>query len=538
MSQPATPFRLRSLCGPAVVASLLIGAISQPALARTRMSASPADTLVAAIYFDGKTLDPGREFENLGNAADHAMYDTLVTFAKGDITKPVPDLAASWKITGHGKVYTFTLRSGVKFSSGNTLTSADVVFSLLRVQFLQGNPSFLMANVDGVNAPTPSTVQISLKQADAATLALLANPSLSIVDSKMVMANGGSGSAGADKNDKAEAYLNSHSAGTGPYMLASFSPGTSVSLTANPNYWSAQPKVKKLLLLNQQAPTEKLTLEKGDTDIGLNLASNQLSGLKSNSKLTVSSLLSPDIFFLLLNASPTISAITANNDVRQAIRYALDYKGIATLAGPGSVQAPGIIPQGFLGALPLRQAPSQDLAKAKALLKKAGYANGFTLPFEYISDITIAGQDFNLFAQKIQSDLAAVGIKLQLGPKPVAVSLPNYRAGKETSAIWEWGPDYFDPSDYLLFLPGVKVGLRAGWKAGSDPTLEHMGVLASSTLDNAKRGALYQQIQIRLNQVGPFIPLFQPAQVVATQKSVTGFRFNPIWQTDFNLIGK
>ena len=538
MSQSSTPFRLRSLCGTLTVATLIAGAVAQPTLARTRTAASPADTLVAAIYFDGKTLDPARQYENLGNAADHAMYDTLVTFAKGDITKAVPDLAANWKISADGKTYTFTLRGGVKFSSGNPLTGADVVFSLMRVANVQGNPSFVLANVASVTAPSASVVSLTLKQPDAATLPLLANPSLSIVDSKTVMANGGSAAATADKTDKAESYLNAHSAGTGPYMLTGFSPGTSVSMAANPNYWGAQPKMKKILLLNQQAPTEKLTLDKGDTDIGLNLAANQLAALKSNSRLTVSSLLSPDVFFLLLNADPTTSAITANGDVRQAIRYALDYKGISTLAGPGSVQTPGVIPQGFLGALSPSMAPSQDVAKAKALLKKAGYANGFTIPFEYISDITIAGQDFNLFAQKIQSDLAAVNITLKLTPKPVAVALPNYRAGKETSALWEWGPDYYDPSDYLLFLPGVKVGLRAGWKAGADPVLERLGKQAAAAVDNAKRGAIYQQIQIRLNAVGPFIPLFQPAQVVATQRAVAGFHFNPIWQADFNLISK
>jgi len=236
--------------------------------------------------------------------------------------------------------------------------------------------------------------------------------------------------------------------------------------------------------------------------------------------------------------SPTVGGPVANNNVRQAIRYALDYAGIAQLAGQGSVQPAGIVPVQFLGALPLNAAPKQNVIKAKALLAKAGFANGFTANLEYPSDITVNGQDFGLFAQKIQSDLSAVGINAKLAPKPVAVALPSYRAGKEQIGLWEWGPDYPDPSDYLNFLPGQLVGLRANWQAGADAQLAQWMAQAPRASDNATRIAIYQNIQNRLNAIGPFIPLFQPAQIVATQKTVTGFHFNAIWQADFNLIGK
>lgn len=509
------------------------------ALAGSRVAASPSNTLVAAMYFDGKSLDPGRQFENMGNAADHAMYDTLVTFANGSLTKAVPDLATSWTVSGGGRVYTFTLRKGVRFASGNPLTAADVVFSLQRVANLKGNPSFLLDNVASVSAPSASTVRLVLKQADPAILYILPNPSLSIIDSTVVKAHGGTDAANADKTDKAEPYLDAHSAGSGPYMLTSYSPGNSIAMTANSHYWGAAPRVQKLLLLNQQAPTEKLTLEKGDTDIGLNLDPMQTSSLQKNAQLTTYHLSSPNVFFLLLNMSPAINPATANNDVRLAVRYALDYRGIASLAGPGSIRPAGIVPVQFLGALPLGSSPyTQDVAKAKALLAKGGYPHGFSTTLEYPSDITVNGEDFGLFAQKVQSDLAAVGINAKLAPKPVAVALPSYRAGKEPIGLWEWGPDYPDPSDYLNFLPGQLVGLRANWKAGADAQLAALMHQAQTTLDNTARAAIYRTIQQRMNEIGPFIPLFQPAQIVATQHSLSGFHFNAIWQADFNQIAK
>lgn len=518
------------------LAVLLFGA--RTASAVSHLGKSPADTLVVAMFFDGKSLDPGRQFENMGNAADHAMYDTLVTFVNGNLTKPVPDLATSWKVSNGGSVYTFTLRHGARFASGNPVTAADVVWSLQREINLKGNPSFLLANVASLSAPNSSTVRLVLKHPDPAILFILPNPSLSILDSKVVKAHGGSAAANADKADKAESYLNAHSAGSGPYMLTSFSPGQSIAMTTNPNYWGAVPKVKKLLILNQQAPTEKLTLEKGDTDIGVNLSANQVPALKKDTQLTTYGLSSPNVFFLILNMDPAMFKPTANNDVRQAIRYALDYKGLVTLAGSGAVQSPGVIPVQFLGGLPSGDNVQQNVAKAKALLAKAGYANGFNVSMEYPSDITIAGIDFNLFAQKISSDLAAVGITVKLLPKPIAVSLPDYRGGKEQIGFWEWGPDYPDPEDYLAFLPGQLVGLRSNWKAGADAQLAQWMQQAATTLDNAQRAATYQRIQRRLNQVGPFVTMFQPAQIVATQNSMHGFHYNYVWQSDFNVVSK
>jgi peptide/nickel transport system substrate-binding protein len=367
----------------------------------------------------------------MGNAADHAMYDTLVTFANGNLTKVMPDLATSWKLSGGGKVYTFTLRQGVHFASGNVATATDVAWSLTRQINLKSPASFLLSNVTAVTAPSPSTVRISLGHPDPGLLFILPNPALSILDSKTVMAHGGNDGANAAKSDKAEPYLNTHSAGSGPYMLTSYSPGNSIAMTTNPKYWGAAPKVKNLLILNQQAPTEKLTLQKGDTDIGVNLAADQVPGLKKISSLTTYSLASPNVFFLILNMNPSYFKPTANVDVRQAIRYALDYKGIVTLAGQGAEQSPGVVPLQFLGGLSPSDAVQQNVTKAKSLLAQAGYPHGFTVTMEYPSDITIVGIDFNLFAQKLQSDLGAIGITVKLVPRPIAVSLVDYRAGKE-----------------------------------------------------------------------------------------------------------
>ena len=205
------------------------------------------------------------------------------------------------------------------------------------------------------------------------------------------------------------------------------------------------------------------------------------------------------------------------------------------VAGTGSVQAPGIIPTLFLGALPAEDAPKTDVAEAKEALTASGY-DGEEIELEYPSDITKNGVDFGVLAQRVQAQLKDVGINVKLAPAPVATSLPNYRDGKEQMGFWLWGADYPDPSDYLVFLPGETVGLRAGWAEGSAPELTEVGDQARTTVDPTERGELYQEIQRQLNEIGPFQQLFQSAQVSVVNKSVSDFVYNAIWTVDFAAL--
>ena len=116
-------------------------------------------------------------------------------------------------------------------------------------------------------------------------------------------------------------------------------------------------------------------------------------------------------------------------------------------------------------------------------------------------------------------------------------ALEGYRAGTEQMGLWSWGPDYPDPSDYLVFTPGQLVGLRAGWPAGADPELEQAATAVAAQFEEDARTAGYTSIQQRLNEVGPFYPLIQPAQVLAYSSSLEGVAFNPSWTVDLADLG-
>ncbi|MCM2578866.1 ABC transporter substrate-binding protein [Streptomyces meridianus] len=480
--------------------------------------------------FNLKTADPGREFEPTGQIVVKGLYETLLTFKGGDVTKPVPGLASSYEQSEDGRKLTLRLRDDAKFSDGSAVTADDVVFSLKRVIALKGNPSFLLDGVK-VTKTDASTITLVSEKPNPALPFILPNPALGIVNAQTVKAHGGSATAA----DKAEKYFNTTSAGSGPYKLASFNTNSQVVLTKNPKYTGPQrPTYDKVVLRNVQAPTQKLNVQRGDSQIALDLTADQVKGLGGG--LNVDSGASSNVIFLLLNQNTEVSSATANAKFVEAVRKGIDYKRLRALAGSGSVQAAGVIPSTILGALPADRAAGRDLAGAKAALKASGIDKP-SVTLGYASDLTVDGLSLQTLAERVQSQLKEVGITVTLAPAPTTTEMEKYRGGKEQMGLWYWGPDYPHSSDYLVFLPGNLVGLRAGWKAGADPALTDLGDKAAAALDDDARRKLYERIQTRLNASGPFIPLIQPSRNTVSVSSVTGITYNPVWTIDVASLG-
>ncbi|MFF2522649.1 ABC transporter substrate-binding protein [Streptomyces liangshanensis] len=524
--------RSRTGSYPAAVSLVTLAALALSACSGGTSAPGSAGgkTLVVDTSFNLKTADPGREFEPTGSIVDKALYETLLTFKGGDVTKPLPGLASSYEESPDSKVLTLHLRAGARFSDGSAVTADDVVFSLTRVIGLKGNPSFLLDGVT-VAKKDASTVTLTSEKANPALPNILPNPALGILNAKAVRAQGGTATAA----DAAEKYLNKSSAGSGPYTLTSFNANTQVVLAKNPKYNGAQkPTYDKIVLRNVQAPTQKLNVQRGDSQIALDLNSDQSAGIAGG--LKVLSGPSSDVIFLLLNLDPGVSDATADAKFREAVRKGIDYKSLLTLGGSGSVQPGGVIPSTFVGALPPGQAPARDLAGAKAALAASKIKNP-SVKLSYASDLTLDGLSFQSMAERVQAQLKEVGIKVTLAPAPTTTELDNYRNGKEQVGLWYWGPDYPDPSDYLAFLPGGLVGLRAGSKAGADPALTALGEQAATTTDAAGRQKLYEEIQTDLNNDGAFIPLMQPSRHIVAASSVTGLAYNPVWTIDVAELG-
>src|SRR6476660_318275 len=367
-------FRTRWAARAALAAVALVVAAVAASGGMTASSAA-SGTLVVDRSFEIKTADPQRAFEPTASIVDRGIYDTFFTYKGGDLAHPVPMLVQSWKASKDAKTFVFNLRRNVRFADGTPLTAADAVFSFNRLINLKGNPSFLL---DGVTASARGRYTVVLRSTTPATAlpSILTNTSLGIVNSKLVRRHGGTAAVGADRNDKAERWLNSaasRGAGSGPYLLQRYSTTSQITLVPNPRYWGPyRAKFKTVVVRNMISPTQLINIQRGKHEVAIDLSSDQALTIKGNKRLNVHTGPSTWVFFLLMNNDPSVSSVTSNKQFQTAVRYALDYRSIVSVAGPGAIQAAGIIPSMFLGSLPRKEAIKQNLTRARTALQASG----------------------------------------------------------------------------------------------------------------------------------------------------------------------
>jgi peptide/nickel transport system substrate-binding protein len=525
------PFGVRSTA--AFIAGIAVAATVAATTASTGSAGGGTDTLVVDRSFEIRTSDPQRAFEPTASIVDRAIYDTLLTFKGGDVSKPALMAARGYRASRDARTYTFELRRDIRFADGTPMTAADVVFSFRRLINLKGNPSFLLAGVT-VSARGRYTVVLRSRTPNTAIPVIVANTSLGIVNSALAKRNGATDGANAARADRAERWFNSArslGAGSGPYVLKQYSTTSQIVLEPNPRYWGAKPAFERIVVRNMVSATQFINIQRGRYEVAIDLSAQQADSLRNNRRLRVRTQPSTWVFWAFTNNNPQISSVTSNKRFQNAVRAALDYPSFVSLAGRGAIQARGIIPSMFVGSLPQSAATRRNLARARSELAASGVGDQ-TLTLEYPSDLTINGVAFATLAQRVQANLQEAGIKVELSGSPVGTWLDKYRSGRMAFGVSLWGPDYPDPADYLAFMPGELVGLRVGWARGADPALERLAARARVTTSDRVRAPIYRQIQNRLNQTGPYFPLIQPTQVFAATSDLQGAVFNPLYSID------
>ncbi len=541
-SEPRMTRRQVLRTGAAASLAMLGGGVLAAGAARPA-AAAPAGgkTLSVAMLLNINTLDPGRTLENATNNIDHVTYDALVTFEGGDLRTIRPSLATRWTMSPDGLTYTFTLHPNVKFASGNPMTAADFKWSFERLMNIKGNAAWLLDGVLSVDAPNPATFVIKLTKPKSALLAILTTPSLSPVDTKVVMAQGGDAGPDAKDKDKAEAYLNAHSAGTGAFILESYVPKQEIVMVKNPTYWRSPSSFDRVVVRNiADSSAQALMVQKGDIDIAVNIQADQARQLRHADGVVLNASPELNVVNIIINTNPEISGPFANPKVREAIRYAIDYQGVMALTAPGSRRSAGIIPPSFPGARPTSEATKTDKRRARAILQQANITK-LEGTFFYSSTYAGFGLDLGILAQKIQQDLAAIGINLKIMDEPYATEVTQYRQGKLPMGIGGWLADYMDRSDYLVFLPGRTVGHRLQWEPDASPearAITKLGQQVETETDPAKATALYQELDRRLSTDGPYIPLYQPAVSIAYRSNLKGVTYTTGWYVDYSTIAR
>ena len=486
-----------------------------------------------------ESYDLAHAFNPTSGMVHKATYDTLVTFPDTDASSIEPNVAASWSVSEDGLAYTFNLRDDVTFANGDPLTADDVVFSFTRLIYVQSNPSFLADSIASVEAVDDLTVVINLVDPRPSFLAEMVNTAFSISNDAEVIAAGGTNADDAASADGAQEFLDQNSVGTGPYLLESWTPQEETVLVRNPDYWGESPYFDRIIIVNiPEAATQQVALESGDIDLATDLAPDQVTGLEDDPNLTIFRGQDRWTHFLLMNRDPEIGGPVSDPNVALAIRYALDYQGYTDL-WTGSITPGSNMWVGIAGAFGPDQAFERDLDRARELLADAGYADGFEIELSY-PDFTFGGINLSTNAQKIQADLAEVGITVALRPGEVQVSLEEYRNGEQGLAYWFWGPDILDPVDFLSFLPGGKVaGERTNWNEDSiDADTLALIAQAGSETDPAARAEIFEQLQLYAQESGAYAPFNVPAIQIAFRSDIQGYIWHPEWGVDLALLNR
>ena len=507
-------------------------------------SAAKLDTLIIAVQAgDTRTLDPQGASELSTPLFLRGLYDQLTTFPGEDFSTVVGDSATDWTVSPDGKTYVFNLNPNMKFFDGNAVTPEDVVFSLQRHKNLKGPTSWFQDAVQSVEKTGDHQVTMKLSTVDVGMLYILTSPFVSIGEASVMKQNGATDQPGADTTDTARTWLDQNSVGAGPFILDEWVHGSTITMHRNPYYWGKQPPFEKILFkLTQDQTVQRDLLQRGDAHIAINLSPDLVASLQGNPDIEIKTVPSEGYPWLGMHVSNNPALAIPKN--WEAVKYAIDYAGLANIYKGGGRPAAGCIPIGMVNALPLDD-PSvlkQDIARAKAALEAAGNPTGFTFKMTYASDQLYQNVPATDVAQKVSQDLQAVGINAVLNPVPASQELTDFRAGKLESSIHVWGADYLGWTDFLPnFAPGGNVAAkRQGWLPTQSPEAKQIAdwtSQAQQTVEPVAQKDLCIKAQQLMNQVGPHAWLFEMVSQVGYRKDViSSLITNPVTYVDVGTV--
>jgi peptide/nickel transport system substrate-binding protein len=498
---------------------------------------TPSNTFVMAKDIaDIITMDPAEVFELTTGEIIANVYDRVMMFEPEDLQTLVGGVVETWEVSKDGKTITFIMRPGLKFHSGNPVRAEDVAWSLQRVVKLNKTPAFILSqfgwnaeNVDNlVQAISDSRLQITITEDFSPGLVLnaLSAGVASVIDKKLVMSNEKDGDLGY-------AWLKSNSAGSGAFSLKTWKANELVTLEANPNYRHGAPGMKRVILRHVSEPSsQRLLLVKNDVDMARNLTPDQIKGVSGKSSIAIDNNPKGTIVYMAANAG---HPILGKAEVVQAMRNLIDYEAMANsfLAGQFVVHQ-AFWPGGLWASLETTPY-KQDVAKAKSLLKAAGYPDGFELTIH-----TLTNSPFPEIAQAVQADLAKGGIKANIVTLEGKTLWPKYRAREHDIILARWSPDYVDPhsnADAFAHNPDNRLeakltGVLAWRNAWADDASNMLAVKARNELDLDKRKQQYLELQAMLQKTGPFVIMFQQNEQVARHRGLKGF----VSGSNFDLV--
>ncbi len=514
----------RTLIAAAVSAALLFPVLG---VAKTFKWASQGDIL---------TLDPHSQNEALNTSATLLIYEPLVRY--NEKFEVVPNLAVSWEQI-NPSLWRFKLRDGVKFHDGSQLTAEDVAFSIKRAMAPSSQFKSYVAGIKDAKVVDPLTVEVETAGPNPVLLRQL--PSLGIMSKAWSEKNGAQ--VPQDFNKKEETFSARNAMGTGPYKLKSREVDIKTTFDENTDWWGKPTKTGNVTEIIytpiKQNATRTAALLSGEVDFVLDPAAQDLDRLRQQVKV-IDGNEYRTIYIGMDVASPELkySNIKGKNPladvrVREALYRAIDIEAIkkSVMRGLSLPTGTMIAPQVNGYTKELGKRVPYDVAKAKALLKEAGYDNNFEITLDcpnnrYINDEAIC--------QAVVAMWAKVGVKAKLNAMPRATFFPKVGSDDSSMYLFGWGVPTFDANYTLEALIHSKgEGANGAFNYGkySNPQVDKLIDTIKTETDDAKRTAMiHEALAIFAKDFGA-IPLHDQIIPWAMKKNV-----NVLHRADNRLV--
>lgn len=522
----------------AVAVSLVLAVVgilaSHPGDTSTNVSGG---TFRAYLTSEPGNLDPARGVDVNESSVQAKIYNGLVRY--DEQMKLVGDLAESWEAQSDGTTFTFKLRPNVKFHNGQTLTSADVLYSFERLldpttksprtwvlekvlgakERLQG----LANSVAGLSAPDAMTVKITLTEPFSPFLSLLTMPSCYILPS-------GSTAEIASKR------FFEKPAGTGPFQMVGRERDSYVRLAAFPEYFGQKPQVGVLeLRIIPESLKAEMEFESGNLDL-LQLHPSNYERFSGRPEYAgrIHDVPAMSVMYVgFNNQKPPFNDVR----VRRALNMLIDRQAIikAVLQGRG-VPARGSIPPGISGWSDKLAGYSYNPKKALALLEEAGYSRKRPLTFDLFQKSSQAAFEIT---RLLQGELKKHGVIVNLRPMEWSALKDSIDKGEATSFYLSWFGDYPDGENFLTPLFHSKNwgsgGNRARYK---NENVDSMLTAAMRIQDADKRARAYEEVNRIVVDEAPWLYLWYANESYILGPQVEAMSFSPLFSVDKGLTMK
>ncbi len=473
------------------------------------------------IGIDADTLDPAGQTTTTVSNIVRFMVESLFTIDVDGSVKPL--LAESYEVSTDGKEYLIKLRKNVRFQDGTPFnaTAVKLTFERLLDPNVNVPARAYYKIIQKVEVIDTYTVKFILKEPYAPFITVLAFTQSGILSPKAVFELGSKIST-APQN-----------VGTGPYKFKEWVKGDRIVLVRNDNYWNGTPYFSELVFkVVPDAQTRIAMLLAGDLDLIIQPPATDVNILRQRSDVKVVSVASNRVMFIGIN---TQWGPFKDVRVRRALNYAVDKEAIVknVLFGLGQVMD-SVLPTYSLGYVKLGPY-TYDPAKAKELLKEAGYPNGFKVTL-----VTPSGRYLfdKQVAEAIAQDLRKIGLEVEVRtydwPTYVSILLAPLNKTELQLFLLGWSPGSPDPHFYLYQrFHSTQItpnGFNNFFYANAEvDKLLDEGV---KVMDFNLRVEIYRNVSKLIWEDAPNIFLYIQYFVVAYRADLTGVKVYPYEMID------